>query len=75
MGDGEAYEAYSTRDADLSGVYGMEYRLLLPQSRVDLVLNARYSTGFSNFVTGGDANMPNDRYRNNSLSFIVGVRF
>jgi len=75
VGAGESYEAYNVKDTDIAGVYGLEYCLRLPDSRVDLVVNARYMTGFTNFANGNDSNMPNDGYRNNALAFILGIRF
>ncbi|WP_353129430.1 porin family protein [Parapedobacter pyrenivorans] len=75
VGEGETYEAYHVKDTDIAGVYGLEYCLRLPDSRVDLILNARYTTGFTNFNKGENPNMPNDSYRNNALAFILGIRF
>ncbi|GGC34933.1 hypothetical protein GCM10011386_28840 [Parapedobacter defluvii] len=75
VGEGENYEAYNVKDTDIAGVYGLEYCLRLPDSRVDLVVNARYTTGFANFANGEDPNMPNDSYRNNVLAFMLGIRF
>lgn len=75
VGAGETYEVYDVKDTDIAGVYGLEYCLRLPDSRVDLVLNARYLTGFTNFVNGEDPNLPNDSYRNNALAFMLGIRF
>lgn len=75
VGEGETYDAYNVKNTDIAGVYGLEYCLRLPDSRVDLVLNVRYLSGFTNFATGNDSNMPNDSYRNNALAFLVGIRF
>jgi hypothetical protein len=75
VGDGETFDAYNVKDTDIAGVYGLEYCLRLPDSRANLVLNARYMTGFTNFAKGNDPNMPNDSYRNSALAFLVGIRF
>lgn len=75
VGEGETYEAYDVKDTDIAGVYGLEYCLRLPDSRVDLLVNARYMSGFTNFADGKDPNMPNESYRNNALVFMLGIRF
>lgn len=75
VGEGETYEARNVKNTDIAGTYGLEYCLRLPDSQVNLVLNARYMTGFTNFVDDKGANMPNDSYRNNALAFMLGIRF
>ena len=75
VGAGETYDAYNVKDTYVAGVYGLEYSLPIPDSGVNLFVNARYATGFTDFASDADPNMPNDGYRNNVLAFLLGFRF